>query len=64
VCRAAGALAAWDCGIGVVGAIGAGMYHAGKLTRLVRETDIEVGGAGLLDERARGLIKPVRWLRA
>jgi hypothetical protein len=48
----------------VVGAIGAGMYHAGKLTRLVRETDIEVGGAGLLDERARGLIKPVRWLRA
>jgi D-threo-aldose 1-dehydrogenase len=26
---------------GVVGAIGAGMYHPGKLTRLVRESDVE-----------------------
>src|SRR5215475_12607970 len=27
---------------GIVGAIGAGMYHTGKLTRLVQETDIDV----------------------
>ncbi|MEW2353006.1 aldo/keto reductase [Spirillospora sp. NPDC029432] len=27
---------------GVVGAIGAGMYHSGKLARLVRETDVDV----------------------
>jgi D-threo-aldose 1-dehydrogenase len=41
---------------GVVGAIGAGMYHTAKLTRLVRETDIDVvmlsGRYTLLDHSA------------
>jgi D-threo-aldose 1-dehydrogenase len=41
---------------GVVGAIGAGMYHTAKLTRLVQETDIDVvmlsGRYTLLDHRA------------
>jgi D-threo-aldose 1-dehydrogenase len=41
---------------GVVGAIGAGMYHNGMLTRLVRETDVDVvmlaGGYTLVDQRA------------
>jgi D-threo-aldose 1-dehydrogenase len=41
---------------GVVGAIGAGMYHNGMLTRLVQETDVDVvmlaGGYTLIDQRA------------
>lgn len=41
---------------GVVGAIGAGMYHTAMLTRLVRETDIDVvmlsGRYTLLDQSA------------
>ena len=41
---------------GVVGAIGAGMYHTGMLTRLVRETDVDVvmlaGRYTLLDHSA------------
>lgn len=41
---------------GVVGAIGAGMYHPGKLTRLVEETDVDVvmlsGRYTLLDHSA------------
>ncbi|WP_350328520.1 aldo/keto reductase, partial [Actinospica acidiphila] len=41
---------------GTVGAIGAGMYHSGKLTRLVEETDVDVvmlsGRYTLLDHSA------------
>jgi len=41
---------------GVVGAIGAGMYHTGMLTRLVKETDVDVvmlaGGYTLLSQSA------------
>jgi D-threo-aldose 1-dehydrogenase len=41
---------------GMVGAIGAGMYHTAKLTRLVRETDVDVvmlaGRYTLLDHSA------------
>ena len=41
---------------GVVGAIGAGMYHAGMLTALVRETDVDVvllaSGYTLLEHRS------------
>ncbi|MFW5418232.1 aldo/keto reductase [Nocardiopsis sp. CNT-189] len=41
---------------GAVGAIGAGMYHSGMLTRLVRETDVDAvmlsGRYTLLDHRA------------
>ncbi|NEB02881.1 aldo/keto reductase [Streptomyces sp. SID13726] len=41
---------------GLVGAIGAGMYHPGKLTRLVKETDVDVvmlsGRYTLLDQSA------------
>jgi D-threo-aldose 1-dehydrogenase len=41
---------------GVVGAIGAGMYHNGLLTRLVTEADVDVvmlaGGYTLLEQRA------------
>jgi D-threo-aldose 1-dehydrogenase len=41
---------------GMVGAIGAGMYDTGKLTRLVQETDVDVvmqsGRYTLLDHRA------------
>ncbi|MFC7740601.1 aldo/keto reductase [Nocardiopsis composta] len=41
---------------GAVGAIGAGMHHSGMLTRLVRETDVDVvmlsGRYTLLDHRA------------
>jgi len=47
---------------GVVGAIGAGLYHTGKLTRLVRETDIDVvmlsGRYTLLDQSALGDLLP------
>jgi len=47
---------------GVVGAIGAGMYHTGKLTRLVQETDIDVvmlsGRYTLLDHSAIGDLLP------
>jgi D-threo-aldose 1-dehydrogenase len=43
-------------GQGVVGAIGAGMYHTAMLTRLVQETDVDVvmlaGRYTLLDHRA------------
>ncbi|MGA5125191.1 aldo/keto reductase [Streptomyces pseudogriseolus] len=41
---------------GTVGAVGAGMYHTGKLTRLVEETDVDVvmlsGRYTLLDQSA------------
>ncbi|HKA97302.1 MAG TPA: aldo/keto reductase [Streptosporangiaceae bacterium] len=47
---------------GIVGAIGAGMYHTGKLTRLVQETDIDVvmlsGRYTLLDHSAIGDLLP------
>jgi D-threo-aldose 1-dehydrogenase len=47
---------------GVVGAIGAGMYHTAKLTRLVRETDIDVvmlsGRYTLLDHSALNDLLP------
>jgi D-threo-aldose 1-dehydrogenase len=46
---------------GAVGAIGAGMYHTGMLTRLVQETDVDVvmlsasaGGHGLPAAPSRG----------
>ncbi|MFK4100336.1 aldo/keto reductase [Streptomyces sp. NPDC019531] len=47
---------------GVVGAIGAGMYHPGKLTRLVEETDVDVvmlsGRYTLLDTSALDELLP------
>ncbi|WP_316781504.1 aldo/keto reductase [Streptomyces sasae] len=47
---------------GVVGAIGAGMYHPGMLTRLVRETDVDVvmlsGRYTLLDHSAADDLLP------
>ena len=47
---------------GAVGAIGAGMYHTGKLTRLVREADIDVvmlsGRYTLLDQSALADLLP------
>ncbi|TDE58823.1 aldo/keto reductase [Nonomuraea mesophila] len=47
---------------GVVGAIGAGMYHPGKLTRLVRESDADVimlsGRYTLLDQSALDELLP------
>ncbi|MGI5290464.1 aldo/keto reductase [Nonomuraea polychroma] len=47
---------------GVVGAVGAGMYHPGKLTRLVRETDADVvmlsGRYTLLDHTALDELLP------
>lgn len=47
---------------GVVGAIGAGMYHPGKLTRLVRESDVDVvmlsGRYTLLDQSALDELLP------
>ncbi|WUH90498.1 aldo/keto reductase [Streptomyces sp. NBC_00433] len=48
---------------GAVGAIGAGTYHPGKLTRLVRETDPDVvmlsGRCTLLDHSALDDLMPV-----
>ncbi|MER5512983.1 aldo/keto reductase [Streptomyces sp. NPDC002766] len=47
---------------GVVGAIGAGMYHPGKLTRLVEESDVDVvmlsGRYTLLDQSALDELLP------
>lgn len=47
---------------GVVGAIGAGMYHPGKLTRLVEESDVDVvmlsGRYTLLDHSALDELLP------
>jgi D-threo-aldose 1-dehydrogenase len=47
---------------GVVGAIGAGMYHTAMLTRLVRETDVDVvmlaGHYTLLEQRALDNLLP------
>ena len=47
---------------GVVGAIGAGMYHPGKLTRLVEESDVDVvmlsGRYTLLDHSALDSLLP------
>jgi D-threo-aldose 1-dehydrogenase len=47
---------------GVVGAIGAGMYHAAKLTTLVRETDVDVvmlaGRYTLLEQHALDELLP------
>jgi D-threo-aldose 1-dehydrogenase len=47
---------------GMVGAIGAGMYHPGKLTRLVQESDVDVvmlsGRYTLLDHSALGELLP------
>ncbi|WP_063727967.1 aldo/keto reductase [Streptomyces sp. RTd22] len=47
---------------GVVGAIGAGMYHPGKLTRLVKESDVDVvmlsGRYTLLDQSALDELLP------
>ncbi|MFI8232392.1 aldo/keto reductase [Streptomyces sp. NPDC085900] len=47
---------------GVVGAIGAGMYHPGKLTRLVQESDVDVvmlsGRYTLLDQSALDELLP------
>jgi D-threo-aldose 1-dehydrogenase len=47
---------------GVVGAIGAGMYHNGMLTTLVQETDVDVvmlaGGYTLIDQRALDDLMP------
>lgn len=49
-------------GQGVVGAIGAGMYHPGKLTRLVKESDVDVvmlsGRYALLDQSALDELLP------
>ncbi|MER5903542.1 aldo/keto reductase [Streptomyces mirabilis] len=49
-------------GQGVVGAIGAGMYHPGKLTRLVEESDVDVvmlsGRYTLLDQSALDELLP------
>ncbi|MFD5074059.1 aldo/keto reductase [Streptomyces sp. NPDC058371] len=48
---------------GVVGAVGAGMYHPGKLTRLVRETDVDAvmlsGRYTLLDHSALDDLLPL-----
>ncbi|MEU0336649.1 aldo/keto reductase [Streptomyces sp. NPDC006193] len=47
---------------GVVGAIGAGMHHPGKLTRLVRESDVDVvmlsGRYTLMDQSALDELLP------